>query len=129
MIVLDSSAAIDFLLAYEPAGWVEEQLREADGLHAPHLLDVEVAGGLRKQVLARLLTARRADEAISDFEDLLVRRYSHRPLLRNMWELRHNLTASDAAFVALADALGMPLVTTDLRLARTPGLRIEIRTP
>ena len=129
MIVLDTSAAVDYLLAYEPAAWVEEQLRNAERVHAPHLLDVEVVGGLRKQVQAGLVTARRADAALSDFMDMRVRRYPHRPFLGRMWRLRHNLTAGDAAFAALAEALGMPLVTTDLRLAAAPGLRIEIRTP
>ena len=129
MIVLDTSAALDFILAYEAGDWVDEQLRAADGIHAPHLLDVEIVGGLRKQVQARLVTARRAGEALSDFEDLRVRRYSHRPFLEQMWRLRDNLAASDAAFVALARALGAPLVTTDLRLARAPRLEIEVRTP
>ena len=129
MIVLDSSAAVDFLLGYDAAAWVENELLGADRIHAPHLLDVEVVGGLRKQVQARLIRSRRADEAMSDYEDLLVRRYSHRPLLGRMWQLRDNVSSSDAAFVALAEMLRLPLVTTDLRLGRTPGLKIEIRTP
>ena len=128
-MILDTSAAVDLVLVYEPAEWVEEQLRNASDVHAPHLLDVEVIGALRKQVQARLVTARRAGEALLDFADLRVRRYAHRPFLGRMWELRDNLSSSDAAFVVLAEALGMPLVTTDLRLARTPGLKIEIRTP
>ncbi len=129
MIVLDSSAAVDYLLARAPGEWVEEQLRKVDRVHAPHLLDIEVVGGLRKQVQIGEVSPRRAEQALSDFQELRVRRYPHFPFLGQIWELRHNFTASDAAFVALAEALGASLVTTDLSLAAAPGLRIPILSP
>jgi predicted nucleic acid-binding protein len=129
VIVLDTSAAVDYLLGYAAAEWVEEELRAADRVHAPHLLDVEVIGGLRKHVQIGIVSSRRAAEAISDYKDLRVRRYSHHPFLGQMWRMRQNLTGSDAAFVALAEALEAALVTTDFKLARAPGLKIEIRTP
>jgi predicted nucleic acid-binding protein len=129
VIVLDSSAALDYLLSVGPGEWVEGQLEVVDRAHAPHVIDVEVLGGLRKHVLDGRVTASRAEGALRHFRQLRIRRYPHRPLIGRMWELRHNLTASDAAFVALAGALSVPLVTTDLRLARAPRLGVEIRTP
>jgi predicted nucleic acid-binding protein len=129
VIVLDSAAAVDYLLTRTAGAWVDEQLRDADSVHAPHILDVEVVGALRKRVQLGDVTTERAEGALSDFRQLRVTRYPHRPFLVRMWELRQNLRASDAAFVALAEVLALPLVTTDLRLARAPGLDIEIRTP
>jgi predicted nucleic acid-binding protein len=129
VIVLDSAAAVDYLLTRTAGAWVDEQLRDADSVHAPQILDVEVVGALRKRVQLGDVTTDRAEGALSDFRQLRVTRYSHRPFLVRMWELRQNLRASDAAFVALAEVLALPLVTTDLRLARAPGLDIEIRTP
>ena len=129
MIVLDSSAAVDFLLARPAGEWVGRLLSEVDRVHAPHLLDVEVLGGLRKQVRIGELSPRRAGEALSDFRQMRVKRYPHLPFLEEIWELRHNITASDAAFVTLAEALRFPLVTTDFGLAGAPGLRIPVLTP
>jgi predicted nucleic acid-binding protein len=129
VIVLDSSAAVDYLIARGPGDWVEARLNEVDEVHAPFLLDVEVVGALRKRLQAGELARRRAEDALADFQDLRVRRYPHLPFLARMWELRDNLTTSDAAFVALAEALGMPLVTTDLALAGAPGPRIPILSP
>src|SRR5207244_13197010 len=118
-----------YLRALPPGDWVEDQLREVDRVHAPHLLDIEVLGGLRKQVQIGDVSARRAEQALSDFQRLKVRRYPHVPFLTRIWELRHNITASDAAFVVLAEALALPLVTTDFGLAGAPGLRITVLTP
>jgi predicted nucleic acid-binding protein len=129
VIVLDSSAALDYLLGLGPGEWVEGELGLVDRAHAPHVIDVEVLGGLRKHIQDGRVTARRGEDALRHFRQLRIRRYPHRPLLGRMWELRHNLTAADAAFVALAAALSAPLLTTDLRLARAPRLGIEVRTP
>ena len=129
MIVLDSSAAVDYLVALDPGAWVEEQLLAADEVHAPHLIDVEVPNALRRRVHARLLTVSRAEQALTDLADLDMTRYPHLPFLGRMWELRHNLSASDAVFGALAEALGAPLVTTDRTLARVPGLRAPVAVP
>jgi predicted nucleic acid-binding protein len=129
VIVLDSSAAVDYLLARGPGEWVADQLQGADRVHAPHLLDVEVLGAIRRRLHLRQVKRRRAENALSDFRDLRVTRYAHAPLLGQMWDLRDNVTASDAAYVVLARALDLPLVTTDSRLARAPGLKVEVRAP
>jgi predicted nucleic acid-binding protein len=90
-------------------------------MHAPHLLDVEVAQVLRRFVASGALAAPRAAEALTDLADLPLTRYSHEILLPRIWSLRANLTAYDAAYVALAEALDATLLTADLRLLRAPG--------
>ncbi len=129
MIVLDTSAAIEFVAGREHGEWVEEQLRSLGSVHAPHVIDVEVVGVLRRFVRERRLSARRAQISLVDFASLAVTRYSHVPLLGRMWALRANARASDAAFIALAEALGATLVTTDGALERVPGMRARVLTP
>lgn len=90
----------------------------AETLHAPELLDVEVLQVLRRFHLSRELTAERGAEAVRDLRALPIERYSHELLLDRIWELRSNVTAYDAAYVALAQLLRCPLMTADLRLAR-----------
>ena len=128
MIVVDASVVVTALADDGADG---EQLRSrlrADGdLHFPELLDLEVAAVLRRLVvMERTLSARRASRALEDLADLPAERYGHRPLLGRVWELRDNLRAYDAAYVALAEALGAVLITADRRLARCPGLRCEL---
>ena len=118
MIVLDASAAIDFVVRFAPGPWVTEQLLADDDIHAPHLVDVEVANGLRRLVAAKRIRARRARAALDDFQEVDVARYPHWPFLDLIWSLRTRFTAYDAAYVALARELGATLVTTDVRLAR-----------
>lgn len=104
----------------------------ADGdLHAAHLIDVELLHALRRLVLLGELTAERAGDARTDFAELALTRYPHEPLADRIWELRTNLTAYDAAFVALAEALDAPLLTCDAHLAAAPGHRagIELHGP
>jgi predicted nucleic acid-binding protein len=91
-------------------------------LAAPELVDLEVVSVWRRQVAAKLMTARRAASAVSDLEDLPLRRSSHAQLLQRIWQLRHSVTAYDAAYVALAEALDVVLVTADARLARASGV-------
>jgi predicted nucleic acid-binding protein len=129
VIVLDSAAALDYLLAAGTGEWVEARLVADPDLHAPHLLDVEVANALRRRVTTRAIRETRAKQALEDLSDLDLTRYPHLPFIERVWELRANLTAYDAVFVALAEALGATLVTTDSRLARAPGARVEIETP
>jgi predicted nucleic acid-binding protein len=130
VIVLDSSAAVDFLLGYQPhAEWVAEQLSADSDLHAPHLFDVEVLGAVRRRVLAGELRRRMAEEALADLLTLRVRRYPHRPLLERAWELRTTVTAADGVYAALAELLSVPLVTTDTRLSRAPGVRAVVLSP
>jgi len=95
-------------------------------LVAPELIDLEVVSVLRRQRSAGLLDARRSRLALEDLVDLPLERASHRPLLPRCWELRDNLTIYDGAYVALAEAIGAPLLTADSGLASAPGLRCRV---
>lgn len=96
-------------------------------LHAPHLLDLEVAQVLQRYAAAGALTQDRGSQALEDFADLPLDRYPHHRFLDRIWELRHNLTAYDAAYVALAEALAAPLVTRDAALAKVRHrARVEV---
>ena len=129
MIVLDSSAVIDYLVRNRLGDWVEEQLLAHGDFHAPHLIDVEVVGALRKFVQRGALEEWIARAALRDIVDFDVRRYPHGPFLDRAWALRDTITVADAVYVALAEALDAPLLTTDLRLGRAPGLPVEVLTP
>jgi predicted nucleic acid-binding protein len=129
LIVVDSSAAIDFFVRGPMGSWAEQQLLGSDDLHVPQLFDLEVAAALRRLVLRGVTPAAAADTAVADLAELPVARYPNLPLLTRIWELRHILTPYDAAYVALAEELDAPLVTTDLRLARTPGLLVDVIAP
>lgn len=126
MLVVDSSAVLEALAARDAATGLVEHLAEDGDLHAPHLIDTEVLHALRRMVRGRQMSAERAHDARTDFTDLSLVRYPHEPLNDRVWELRENLTAYDATFVALAEALGVPLVTCDARLATAPGHRARI---
>jgi predicted nucleic acid-binding protein len=105
---------------------------EDDGdIHVPHVVDVEVLHALRGLVLGGKLGEDRAADALTDLADLRMNRYPHLPLMDRIWELRRNLSAYDAAFVALAEALAAPLVTCDAALAASPGhhARVEVFVP
>ncbi len=103
--------------------------RASESLHAPHLLDVEVAQVLRRYVREKALTAERAEQALEDLSDLPLNRYPHDFLIPRVWELRASLTAYDALYVSLAEALEAPLLTCDRRIASASGhhARIEVR--
>jgi predicted nucleic acid-binding protein len=129
LIVVDASALLEVLLGSPVAGGLAERLfAEGETLHAPHLLDVEVAQVLRRYALAGTFGADRGAEALEDLADFPIARYPHQPFLSRIWELRHNVTAYDAAYLALAEALVAPLVTRDAKLASTTGhqARIEL---
>ncbi len=127
MIVVDASAALEVLLR-TPAAASVERLLFAPGqtLHAPHLIDIEVAQVLRRYAIKGQLSAARCREALADLADLPLAKYPHDFLLARIWELRDNLTAYDAAYVALAEALDAPLLTRDRRLAFASGYRAHI---
>lgn len=122
MIVLDASAAIDWLLQ-TPAGQRIEQRIYArqDTLHSVHLLDVEFLQVLRRLVRQGILPPGRAEQAIEDLLALRINRHPPAALLPRIWRLRQNLTAYDAAYVALAEELRAPLITRDQRIAAAPG--------
>jgi predicted nucleic acid-binding protein len=129
LIVVDASALLEVLLGTSVAsGLAERFFAEGETLHAPHLLDVEVAQVLRRYALAGTFGADRGAEALEDLADFPIARYPHQPFLSRIWELRHNVTAYDAAYLALAEALAAPLVTRDAKLASTTGhqARIEL---
>jgi predicted nucleic acid-binding protein len=128
LIVVDSSAAIDYFAWHEHGAWVERRLLDSE-LHVPQLFDLEVAAALRRLVLRRATPSGAAAAALADLAELPVARYPHLPLLPRVWELRSNLTPYDAVYVALAEELDAPLLTTDLRLARAPGLPVDVIAP
>lgn len=122
MIVVDASVILDVLLRVPEVEQIEDRLfRRRETLHAPHLLDVEVSQVLRRYTLSRDMTAERGAEALADLLSLRLVRYPHTVLLSRVWELRDNFTAYNAVYVALAEALRVPLVTRDERLAAAPG--------
>jgi predicted nucleic acid-binding protein len=129
VIVLDASAAVDWLLQTPAGQQIEKRIyARSESLHAPHLLDVEVAQVLRRLVREAVISAQRAEEAINDLADMRVTRYPHFVYLSRIWQLRHNLSAYDAAYVALSENLGATLLTRDARLASASvrGVAVEV---
>lgn len=129
MIVLDASAVLEVLLRTPNAEAVERRLfASRQTQHAPHLLDVEIAQVVRRYAAAGEIDQERGREALADLSDFPLRRYPHDILLPRIWDLRYNLTAYDAAYVALAEALDAPLLTRDHRLAAAAGhhARVEL---
>lgn len=118
---------IEVLLRTPAAIRVERRIfKPGETCHAPHLLDVEVAQVLRRYAASSSISAERAGEALRDLGDLPLVRYPHDFLLSRVWELRNNLTAYDAVYVALAEVLDAPLLTCDARLGSAPGHRASI---
>jgi predicted nucleic acid-binding protein len=127
MIVPDASVILEVLLRTPTAAAIEDRLFDPQQtLHAPHLLDVEVAQVLRRYSLVGQSEAERYKVALIDLTDFPLTRYPHDIFLPRIWELRSNLTAYDAAYVALAEALDADLLTRDQRLANAPGNRARI---
>jgi predicted nucleic acid-binding protein len=126
VIVVDASV-LAVALGDDGADGREARQRLADEvLVAPELVDLEVVSVWRRHVAAKLMPARRVASALADLADLPLRRSSHQPLLDRIWELRHVVTPYDAAYIALAEALGVALVTADVRLSRASGVRCGI---
>ena len=127
MIVLDASALLEVLLRTPQADAVEKRIFSVgETLHAPHLIDAEVAQVLRRYAAQGDIEPERAREALQDLGDLPLTRYPHRLFLPRIWELRNNLTAYDAAYIALAESLPAPLITSDRRLAGASGHEADI---
>jgi predicted nucleic acid-binding protein len=127
VIVVDASALLEALLRTSAAKLVEDRLfAPRQTLHAPHLLDIEVAQVIRRYAANGEIDAERGRVALVDLADFPLRRYPHDFLLPRIWALRNNLTAYDAAYIALAEALDTPLLTRDRRLAMVAGHRAQI---
>lgn len=127
MIVLDASAALEVLLNTSLAQQVLQRIfRAGESLHAPHLIDVEVAQVLRRLARRGEIVAQRAEEVFADLADLPLTRYPHTMLLPAAWALRDNATAYDAMYLALSETLEATLVTCDSALASVPGHRASV---
>lgn len=124
MIVIDASAVLSGLLN---AGLARHMLT-AEQVHAPHLVDSEVASGLRRQVASHRIAADDGWAALDAWRRLGLTRYALHGLLGRIWELRENLSAYDAGYVALAESLGCSLVTADARISRAPHVRCPVTT-
>jgi predicted nucleic acid-binding protein len=122
LIVIDASALLELLLLTPKAEQIGALALAPDQqLHAPHLIDVEVTQALRRLVLAKELSVRRAGQALDDYAQLVIERHAHRDLILRAWQLRTALTAYDGVYIALAEALDSTLLTCDARLARAHG--------
>lgn len=126
MLVVDTSAVLAALAGADPTPELIQRLQHDGDLHAPHLLDVELLHALRGLVRGHALSADRAADVRTDYAELTLTRYPQDALSDRAWELRHNLSAYDAMFVALAEALGAPLITCDARLATAPGITAHV---
>jgi len=128
-LVVDASALAEYLLGTPTGVGVAELMTDhaAEGLHLPHLAIVETASVLRGWHLSRQVEAARAAAALTDLADFPASRWPAEPLLARIWELRDNLSAYDATYVALAEELDAMLLTGDRRLAR--GARSSARCP
>ena len=122
MIVLDASVVLEVLLRTPAARKIEGRIfAKKQTLHAPHLLDLEVAQVLRRYSAAGELGGERGRLALEDLADFPIDRYPHDLFLPRIWELRNTVTAYDASYIALAEALSAPLFTRDRRLAAALG--------
>ena len=127
LIVIDASALVDLLLRLPAAAAIEQRLwLDGAAPAAPHLIDVETVQALRRLAAVGAMNPDRAERAFAALAAFPIRRFAHAPLLGRVWRLRHALTAYDAVYVALAEALGAPLLTSDARLGRATGHRAVI---
>jgi predicted nucleic acid-binding protein len=121
MIVVDASVILAWLLRLRSIPFSDDQ-----HVHVPHLVDIEVANAVRGHVRRGELDQRSGWDILHTFRWLAITRHGTFSMLDRVWELRHHLTAYDAAYVALAETLQCPLVTADARISRAPGLRCPV---
>ena len=127
MIVADASAIVEILLRTRLAGECQNRLLSpGEPICAPYLLDIEVAQVLRRYTLSSDISPERGREALEDLLDFPITRYPHEPFLMRIWQLRHSLSAYDAAYVVLAEILDASLVTCDGRIARSHGHHADV---
>lgn len=126
MLIVDASCLYAALTGAAQADAVRARLELEPDQAAPHVVDVEVLGVVRREHLFGRMDATAATQTIEDLEDWPGERYGHRPLLARAWELRDTVRGWDAMYVALAEALQAPLLTLDARLARAPGPTCDI---
>jgi predicted nucleic acid-binding protein len=126
VIVADASAILEVLLNTPSGLEIRNHFAAEEIIHVPHLLDLEVFQVLRRYARSSTVGGLRVEEALQDYADLRLERYSHRFLLPRIWELRHNWTAYDAAYIALAEALDASLITRDRALASSSGHRANV---
>ena len=128
-LVVDASVVVAALIDGGPDGRWAESILVADQLAAPHLMPVEAANILRRAALAGDISDEAASLAHADLLALVVELFPYEVLAPRVWELRSNVTAYDACYVALAEALRAPLATLDRKLAESTGPRCTFRTP
>jgi predicted nucleic acid-binding protein len=127
VLVIDASAAIEILIGSDAGSrWRDSAMHAGETLQAPHIIDIEVTSGLRRLASLRVDLAARAGRAVEDFSMLHISRHGHLVLLPRIWDLRHNISAYDAAYVALAETLDVPLLTGDSKLSRSQGHNAKI---
>ena len=128
-VVVDASVLVKALLSTGPDGEWAEAIVAGDSLHAPDLVLGEATNVLRRLELAKTITTAEANAAHEDLMQLNIELFSFEPFAERAWELRHNLTSYDAWYVALAEALRLPLATFDEPLAKAKGTRCKFVTP
>jgi predicted nucleic acid-binding protein len=129
MIVLDASVVVELLTNGALADSIRNELAgRDDSFVVPHLIDVEVMSALRRLAASQQIDSHRAQQFIAGLADLPAERYPHTPLVGRIWELRHNFTAYDGAYIALAEATGSVLYTCDANLTRGHRARVVLFT-
>ena len=126
MIVIDASAIVELLTLTRRGRTVADRILPEQGvIHAPHLIDLEVASVLRRLELTDAISPRAARKCLETYSQIGIKRWEHIRFISSIWELRHNLTTYDASYLVLARALDVPLITCDGSLVSTDA-RVEL---
>jgi predicted nucleic acid-binding protein len=126
MRVVDASVLVAMLVESEYNEAAGRAVRRERSIWAPVLVDAEVGNALRRQVRMRKISRREADDALDALRAIRLQRVLHQHLVKRAWELRHNISFYDGLYIALAEEMDSPLLTVDQKLARAPGLRVEV---